>query len=322
MTTTRCWPPLSSGTAAFFLNQDRIAEAEPYFRRGFQIRERLLGPDHPDVAISASYLGYVSRVEGRLDEAEARLEQALRIFERTLGPNHFNVGANLLYLAPVYHQTGRLDKAEAAYQRSLAIWQDMELGDSSNATSAQTGLADVVAARRQWSRAESMYTETERAWRQCFGVDSPVEVSASIGAAEAVLRLERYEEAARLIEQAMERAAALRAQAPESTKIAMIQVAAEILQADLQAAQNNQEKARQLRQQALSTLNSLADADNNLPLVAARAELLLLLARAQAAQPLVRRLQAAGWVDLDLNQLCELHGFAVDQPKTAVDLIH
>jgi hypothetical protein len=52
------------------------------------MREALLGPDHPEVALTANNLGVLLKARGDDDEARALYRRALAIFERVLGPGH------------------------------------------------------------------------------------------------------------------------------------------------------------------------------------------------------------------------------------------
>ncbi len=52
------------------------------------IRERVLGPDHPDTAISLNNLGSLLRAQGELNAAQHLYKRALAIREHVLGPNH------------------------------------------------------------------------------------------------------------------------------------------------------------------------------------------------------------------------------------------
>jgi len=58
------------------------------------IREKALGPDHPDVAASLNNLALVFSRQGRAQEAEGLLLRALAIQEKAFGPDHPNVAAN------------------------------------------------------------------------------------------------------------------------------------------------------------------------------------------------------------------------------------
>jgi len=66
--------------AALYRAQGKYAEAEPLYQRSLAIREKALGPDHPDVAKGLESYAVLLRETGRSEEAqemEARA-QAIR----------------------------------------------------------------------------------------------------------------------------------------------------------------------------------------------------------------------------------------------------
>ena len=77
----------------------RYAEAEPLFRRALAIREKALGPDHPDTAPSLNNLAELLRAQGRYGEAEPLYRLALAIREKALGPDHPDTATSLNNLA-------------------------------------------------------------------------------------------------------------------------------------------------------------------------------------------------------------------------------
>jgi hypothetical protein len=63
-------------------------EAEALYRRALAIKERRLGRDHFDVAITLNHLALRLEEHKRVAEAKRTLARALRILERRLGPRH------------------------------------------------------------------------------------------------------------------------------------------------------------------------------------------------------------------------------------------
>ena len=57
----------------------RLAEAEPLYRRALAIREKSLGPEHPDVAVGLNNLAVLLRATNRLAEAAPLYRQVLQI---------------------------------------------------------------------------------------------------------------------------------------------------------------------------------------------------------------------------------------------------
>jgi tetratricopeptide (TPR) repeat protein len=60
------------------------AKAEPLYQQALSIYEKVLGPDHPDTAMSTYNLGVITLHKGKRDEALALLREAV---DHGLAPN-------------------------------------------------------------------------------------------------------------------------------------------------------------------------------------------------------------------------------------------
>ena len=70
--------------ALLFTDQGKYAEAEPFFQRSLAIREKALGPEHPDVATSLENYAFLLQEMDRNTEADELAERAraIRAIER------------------------------------------------------------------------------------------------------------------------------------------------------------------------------------------------------------------------------------------------
>jgi tetratricopeptide (TPR) repeat protein len=84
-----------------------FAEAEPLYRRALDIREKALGRDHPDVAVSLNNLAELYQSQGRYAEVEPLLQRSLVIREKALSRDHPDVASALNNLAELYRNQGR-----------------------------------------------------------------------------------------------------------------------------------------------------------------------------------------------------------------------
>jgi tetratricopeptide (TPR) repeat protein len=82
-------------------------------------RERVYGPDHPDVAFSLHSLGKVLIQEGHPDQAIPYLRRAVAIREKVGGPNHYLVGHTLVSLGTALY--GTHDYAGSARQLTRSV---------------------------------------------------------------------------------------------------------------------------------------------------------------------------------------------------------
>ena len=112
---------LLSATAAILQRLGEYAAARPLYERALAIRERTLGPDHPDTATSLNNLALLLYQQGEYAAARPLYERALAICERTLGPDHPATATILNNLAGLLSEQGEYAAARLLYERALAI---------------------------------------------------------------------------------------------------------------------------------------------------------------------------------------------------------
>ena len=126
----------------------------PLHRRALEIDERLLGPDHPDVATDLYNLAFVVHQEYYKDDRIQPLyKRALAIYEKAWGREL--VPVECLYgLAGVYKLQSRYAEAEPLYQRVIVMYEKM-MANSPHPI-AQLGLANSL------RRLASLYQAAQR----------------------------------------------------------------------------------------------------------------------------------------------------------------
>jgi tetratricopeptide (TPR) repeat protein len=67
-------------------NAGKYEEAIPLAERALAIREKALGPDHPDVAVALINLAQLYESQSRYADAEPLYKRSLAIREKALGP--------------------------------------------------------------------------------------------------------------------------------------------------------------------------------------------------------------------------------------------
>jgi tetratricopeptide (TPR) repeat protein len=93
------------------------AGAQPAYERSLALRERGLGPDHPDTAACLNNLAGLYYAQGRYAAAEPLYQRVLAIAEQVLGPDHPHTAA----VRESYAILLRRRRGEAAPPPSL--WQ-------------------------------------------------------------------------------------------------------------------------------------------------------------------------------------------------------
>jgi tetratricopeptide (TPR) repeat protein len=105
----------------------RYEEAASLNRRALEIKEKLLGPQNPDVATSVGNLSNVLAKLGRVDEALDSSQRALKIHENALGAEHPQVGMDLIMRAEQLLTAKRPTEAEQDARRAVHLLEP-ELG--------------------------------------------------------------------------------------------------------------------------------------------------------------------------------------------------
>jgi len=101
----------------------QFAEAKPYYERALAIREQVLGPLHPQTALSLNNLGALLRAQGDLAGAKPYFERALAIWEQVLGLQHPNTATSLNNLGALLRAQGDLAGAKSYYERAFHIFR-------------------------------------------------------------------------------------------------------------------------------------------------------------------------------------------------------
>ncbi len=108
-----------AGKVSAALSRDDLAET--YYSLSLEIRERLFGREHPEVANSLAELGVYYRDRDELDRAEALLEETLTIRMNNLGYDHPDTASCMENLAILRRKQGDFVKAEKLCREALAI---------------------------------------------------------------------------------------------------------------------------------------------------------------------------------------------------------
>jgi CHAT domain-containing protein/tetratricopeptide (TPR) repeat protein len=148
-------------------------EALPLAERALEIRTRLLGSEHRDVA--AAINGLAGIYTGRSDyvKAEPLYRRALGIREKMLGKDHLDTGASLNNLARLYQNQGRYADAESLYQRVLAIYEKGLGKDHPDTATSLSNLAGIHRVQGRYEEAESLFKRALAISEKAMGKDDP-----------------------------------------------------------------------------------------------------------------------------------------------------
>lgn len=108
--------------------RNKFKDAEPLCKRALEIREKCLGPSHPDVAKQLNNLALLCQNQSKYDEVEAYYKRAIEIYNKSLGPDDPNVAKTKNNLASAYLKQQKYKEAEQLYKDVLTRAHEKEFG--------------------------------------------------------------------------------------------------------------------------------------------------------------------------------------------------
>jgi CHAT domain-containing protein/Tfp pilus assembly protein PilF len=149
----------------------KYADAIPLAQRVLALREKALGPNHPDVALALNNLAVLYLNQGRYADAEPLYRRALAMKETALGRDHPDVALFLHNLASLYRKQGRYADAEPLFKRSLAIWEKALGRDHPNVAQSLNGLAALYDDQGRYADAEPLLKRSLAIKEKALGRD-------------------------------------------------------------------------------------------------------------------------------------------------------
>jgi tetratricopeptide (TPR) repeat protein len=105
----------------YFFYRGAYLEARPRYERALAIYEKVLGPEHPDTALSLNNLGRLLYAQDNLTGSRPLYERALAIREKVLGPEHPDTATSLNSLGGLLYAQDNLTGSRRLVERALAI---------------------------------------------------------------------------------------------------------------------------------------------------------------------------------------------------------
>lgn len=155
------------------LTEGRVEDARDHHARALEIRERMMGPEHPEVATSLNNMGLVHLRADEHQEADAVLRRAMGIWEQALSPEHPRVGIAQMNLGALAFNRGDLDQAQRDWERTVEIWE-RSLGPlHPDIASLESNLGLVHARRGDRAKARASYERALEILEHTEGPTSP-----------------------------------------------------------------------------------------------------------------------------------------------------
>lgn len=153
-----------------WLNQSAdFDSARFYWERDLNIREKVFGSSHPDIAGSLNNLGYCLKAAGKLTEALPCYERALTIRVQNYGPTHPDIAQSLNNLGGLLFAMGQLAEARIYLERALEIHKQVFGLTHPDTAFSLNNLGYLLQVMGQWPEAQSCYQRALDIWEQTVG---------------------------------------------------------------------------------------------------------------------------------------------------------
>ena len=131
-------------------------EAVSLLRQALALREKALGPEHPDVAITLDNLGLAYAYKKDYAKAEEFIKRSLAMLEKKSGLWDYDVTLATNNLAGVYKAQGKHAEAVALYQRQLDLFEKEFGADSLRLTGPIARLIGLFGEQHEHRKVEAL----------------------------------------------------------------------------------------------------------------------------------------------------------------------
>jgi tetratricopeptide (TPR) repeat protein len=146
--------------------------SESYYKRSLEIKKKVLGEIHPDVAEDLAGLASQYRIHRRFQESESLYQQALAILEKLYGPDDPKVAGQLERIGTYYYEQKEYSYAESYLKRALPLWEKIHGPESVKLAPFFVRRGNYYNEWGQPEQAELFYQKELAVKEKAFGMDS------------------------------------------------------------------------------------------------------------------------------------------------------
>ena len=137
--------------------QGDYVKALKYCKKAMKIREQVLGPSHPDTAMTYNNLASMYSDVGEYDKALIYYEKDLAISEQVLGPNHLDTATTYNNMAAVFRVQGNYRMALEYYKKALKIRERVSGQAHPDTATIYNNMASVYSNQGNFVKAQEYY---------------------------------------------------------------------------------------------------------------------------------------------------------------------
>ena len=150
-------------------SRGELDAAMEHFNRIFEVKVRVLGSGHPEVAHLQLQMAEIARSQGKLEQALEFYTRAWPSFEEHLGEAHPEAGALMSSIGIVQTQLLRLTEAATSLEKARAMQAAAHGSGHNEVAKTLANLGNVRLLQKRFDDAEQLFREALRIKEQCLG---------------------------------------------------------------------------------------------------------------------------------------------------------
>ncbi|RDW57813.1 hypothetical protein BP5796_12614 [Coleophoma crateriformis] len=241
---------------SFYFDHGKYPDAEKMYREALQLKETVLGKDHPQTLTSMSNLAGALTRRGKYPDAENMYREVLQSLETVLGKDHPETLTSMTNLSEVLSSQGKYSEAEKMYREALQMKETVLGKDHPSTITSMNNLAGVLKSQWKYQDAEKMYREALQSWETVLGKDHPSTLASMNNLAVVLSSQGKYPEAEKIHQEALHSSEMVLGKDHPSTLTSMTNLA-EVL-----SSQGKYLEAEKIHQEALQSWETVLGKDH------------------------------------------------------------
>ncbi|PNP77904.1 hypothetical protein FNYG_08630 [Fusarium nygamai] len=184
--------------------QGRYEGAAKLYRETLELKEKVLGKEHPDTLMSMNNLALVLDNMGEYEEAEKMHREEWKLTEKVLGKDHPSTLISMNNLALVLRNMGEYEEAEKMHRETLEVREKVLGKEHPDTLDSMNNLASVLDDMGEYEEAEKMHRETLEAREKVLGKEHPSTLVSMNNLALVLKNIGKYEEAEKMHRETLE----------------------------------------------------------------------------------------------------------------------
>jgi eukaryotic-like serine/threonine-protein kinase len=190
--------------AKVYAREQQWTLAKQTYERALEIYRRVLGDEHPRVAMRLNNLALVAENMGELPRAESLFQESIRLHERAYGQDHPETAAVKGNYGSLLEREGRLPEAEPLLRSALNVNLALYGPNNYNVGYARVSLAMLLQDQKNFGGAEAQFRQALAVYDKALPVDHPYRASALMHFAHLLVDLGKASEGLSMSEQSLQ----------------------------------------------------------------------------------------------------------------------